>query len=51
LQKVKDGAKIPSKESKMLDMMSIANFDEDYMIIPPHETKLISTRIASAISS
>lgn len=46
--KVKDGAIIPSKRDEDMGFDIYACFDEDYMVINPHETKLIPTGIASA---
>ena len=46
--KVKDGAIIPSKRDEDMGFDIYACFDEDYMVIYPHETKLIPTGIASA---
>ena len=46
--KVKQGAIIPSKREEDMGFDIYACFDEDYMVINPHETKLIPTGIASA---
>lgn len=46
--KVKEGAIIPSKRDEDMGFDIYACFDEDYIIIQPHETKLIPTGIASA---
>ena len=46
--KVKEGAIIPSKRDEDMGFDIYACFDEDYMVINPHETKLIPTGIASA---
>lgn len=46
--KVKDNAIIPSKREEDAGFDIYACFDEDYMVIAPHETKLIPTGIASA---
>ena len=46
--KVKPDAKIPSKRDEDMGFDIYACFDEDYMMIPPHETKLIPTGIASS---
>lgn len=46
--KVKDGAIIPSKRDEDMGFDIYACFDEDYIVINPHETKLIPTGIASA---
>jgi len=48
--KVKSDAIIPTKEKENAGYDIYACFDEDYLIIPPHTTKLIPTGIASAIS-
>ena len=45
--KVKPSAKIPTKRQEDAGMDVYACFDEDYMIIMPHETKMIPTGIAS----
>jgi dUTP pyrophosphatase len=46
--KVRPDAKIPSKRDEDMGFDIYACFDEDYMVINPHETKLIPTGIASA---
>lgn len=46
--KVRDTAIIPSKDLENMGYDIYANFDEDYMIINSHETKMIPTGIASA---
>lgn len=46
--KVKPNAIIPSKRDEDMGFDIYACFDEDYMIIAPHETKLIPTGIASS---
>ena len=48
--KVKPNAIIPTKERENAGRDVYACFDEDYMIIPCHSTKLIPTGIASAMS-
>ena len=48
--KVKEGAKIPSKRDEDAAFDIYACFDEPYIIIDPHETKMIPTGIASACS-
>lgn len=48
--KVSPNAIIPTKEKENAGYDIYACFDEDYLIIPPHTTKLIPTGIASAIS-
>lgn len=49
--KVRPSAIIPSKDEGNAGYDIYANFDEDYMVIPPHSTKLIPTGIASATNS
>lgn len=49
--KVRPDAKIPSKRDEDMGFDIYACFDEDYIVIEPHETKLIPTGIASACSS
>lgn len=46
--KVRPDAIIPSKRDEDAGYDIYACFDEDYMMIAPHETKLIPTGIASA---
>lgn len=46
--KVKEGAIVPSKRDEDMGFDIYACFDEDYIKIYPHETKLIPTGIASA---
>lgn len=46
--KVRPDAIIPSKRDEDAGYDIYACFDEDYMVIAPHETKLIPTGIASA---
>lgn len=46
--KVKEGAIIPSKRDEDMGFDIYACFDEDYIVIDPHETKLIPTGLASA---
>lgn len=46
--KVKPNAKMPSKRDEDMGFDIYACFDEDYMVIGPHETKLIPTGIASS---
>lgn len=48
--KVKPNAIIPTKDDENAGYDIYACFDEDYMIIPPHCTKLIPTGIASAMT-
>lgn len=49
--KVHPNAIIPSKRDEDMGFDIYACFDEDYMVINPHETKLIPTGIASACGS
>ena len=49
--KVKPDAIIPSKLEENAGYDVYANFEEDYMIIKPHATKMIPTGIASSCSS
>lgn len=49
--KVRPEAKIPSKRDEDMGFDIYACFDEDYIVIEPHETKLIPTGIASACNS
>lgn len=49
--KVRQNAKIPSKRDEDMGFDIYACFDEDYIVIEPHETKLIPTGIASSCSS
>lgn len=46
--KVRHDAKIPSKRDEDMGFDIYACFDEDYIVINPHETKLIPTGIASS---
>jgi len=46
--KVRSDAIIPSKRDEDMGYDIYACFDEDYIVIEPHETKLIPTGIASA---
>ena len=48
--KVHPNAIIPSKRDEDMGFDIYACFDEDYIVINPHETKLIPTGIASACS-
>ena len=48
--KVKPNAIIPSKEDENAGYDIYACFDEDFILIPPGDTKLIPTGIASALS-
>ena len=48
--KVKEGAKIPTKRVEDAGYDIYACFDEDYIEIKPHETKMIPTGLASACS-
>ena len=49
--KVKKNAIIPTKDDENAGYDIYACFDEDEFIIPAHETKLVPTGIASAISN
>lgn len=49
--KVRPNAKIPSKRDEDMGFDIYACFDEDYIVINPHETKLIPTGIASSCNS
>ena len=49
--KVRPDAKIPSKRDEDMGFDIYACFDEDYIVINPHETKLVPTGIASACNS
>ena len=49
--KVHPNAIIPSKRDEDMGFDIYACFDEDYIVIEPHETKLIPTGIASACDS
>ena len=49
--KVKPGAIIPSKRDEDAAYDIYACFDEDYLVIPPHQTILIPTGIATVFSS
>lgn len=46
--KIHPDAKIPSKRKEDMGFDIYACFDDDYVIIRPHETKLIPTGIASS---
>lgn len=46
--KVRPDAKIPSKRQEDMGFDIYACFEEDYIVFQPHETKLISTGIASS---
>lgn len=48
--KVRESAKIPTKDDENMGYDIYANFEEDYMLINPHETKMIPTGICSACS-
>ncbi len=48
--KVRPTAIIPTKEKENAGYDIYVCFDEDYIVIPPHTTKLIPTGVASAIS-
>lgn len=49
--KVKPGAQIPTKRDEDAGFDIYANFEEDWVEIPPHENRLISTGIASAFDA
>lgn len=49
--KVHPNAKIPTKRTEDAAMDVYACFDEDYIALQPHETKLIPTGIASSCNS
>lgn len=49
--KVKPDAKIPSKRKEDMGFDIYACFDESYMMIRPHETRLIPTGIASVYNA
>jgi len=49
--KIREGAIIPSKDLENAGYDIYPCFDEDYMIIPPHETKMIPTGICSAFDT
>lgn len=49
--KVKSNAIIPSKIEENAGYDIYVCFDEDYIVIQPHETKMLPTGIASACSS
>lgn len=48
--KVKENAVIPSKREEDGAFDIYAYFEEDFMVIAPHETKMIPTGLASAFS-
>ena len=48
--KVNPNAIIPTKEKENAGYDIYACFNKDFLVIPPHSTKLVSTGIASAIS-
>lgn len=49
--KTKTGGKIPSKREEDGAFDIYACFDEEYMVIKPHETRMIPTGIASAFTN
>lgn len=49
--KVKEGAKIPSKRVEDAGYDLYPCFEEDYLEIAPHETKLVPLGVASAFDS
>lgn len=48
--KVKPEAIIPTKDDENAGYDIYACFEEDYIVIPPHETRLIPTGVACAVS-
>ena len=48
--KVRPDAIIPTKDTENAGYDIYANFKEDYVVIPPHETILVPTGIASAMT-
>jgi dUTP pyrophosphatase len=48
--KVRPTAKIPTKDDENMGYDIYADFKEDYILIQPHETKMIPTGICSAFS-
>ena len=48
--KVKMGARIPTKRNEDAGFDIYPCFEDDYMVIKPHETKMIATGIASRCS-
>ncbi len=48
--KMKENAVVPTKESENAGYDIYACFDEDYILLEPHETKLIPTGVAWASS-
>lgn len=48
--KVRKTAKIPTKDDENMGYDIYADFEEEYMLIDPHETKMIPTGICSACS-
>ena len=51
IAKVKEGAVIPTRSFPSAGYDVYACFDEDYLVINSHETKLVPTGIASAFSN
>ena len=47
--KAKEGAKIPCKSDENAGYDIYACFEQDYMVIPPHQTVIIPTGIKSAV--
>lgn len=47
--KLREGAKIPGRDIWNAGLDLYPCFDEDYLVIPPHETRLVPTGIASVI--
>lgn len=48
--KLREDVKMPTKDSENAGYDIYANFKEDYMLIQPHETKMIPTGLLSACS-
>ena len=48
--KVRETAKIPTKDDENMGYDIYSDFEEDYVLINPHETKMIPTGICSACS-
>lgn len=47
--KLKEGAKIPQRDIWNAGIDLYPCFEEEYLVIPPHETRLVPTGIASVI--
>ena len=48
--KVREGAKIPTKRDEDAGLDVYAYFEEDFMILPPHQATLIPTGLYSCVS-